>query len=269
MQFDEKSAKVPMAQKISDKWRDLPRLVKVVVGLAAPTITGIFMLGNTYLQYCLGKAPTEKATLPSNSNNGFVEYLQQQNTGTINNFVISEPRFDKPNSVVHGSNNTVININNPTIANQGPQLDSSKIELGERYAYAFNHFKGAMNELGNESRIIKPGDTLKKRYDPNQTVRITPSISNGNKGMSLEEVLLQMVFLDHGLIVERGGGWQTEVVNQRYSFYFAQGINNTPMNTDPSIFVKFPGTGKYKIIGYIDGSGIEEIEVPFTIELHE
>lgn len=166
---------------------------------------------------------------------------------------------------VQGSKNTNINID----YSNKPKLAMDKIKFSERYAYEFDNYLGSANIPGNMSRIIENNAILRKRYNPNEAVRLTPGIVNSNKGMPLNQARIQLIF-GQGVVVEEYRGWDEQEVNSRYSYKFNEPINNTSRNTDYSIFIKFPKPAKYQITASIDGEYLEGTkEVTYFIELYE
>jgi len=150
-----------------------------------------------------------------------------------------------------------------------PKLAMDKIKFSERYAYEFDNYLGSANEPRNMSRIIEQNAILRKRYNPNETVRLTPAIVNFNKGIPLKQARIQLIF-EQGIIVEDYQGWTEQEVNSRYSYKFNEPISNIPLNTSYSIFVKFPKPVKYQITALIDGEYLEGTkEVTYFIESYE
>ena len=166
---------------------------------------------------------------------------------------------------VQGSQNTNINID----YSNKPKLVMDKIRFAERYAYEFDKYLGSANEPRNMSRIIEQNAILRKRYNPNEAVRLTPAIINDNEGIPLKQARIQLIF-GQGIVVKNHQGWDEQEVNGRYSYKFNEPINNTALNTDYSIFVQFPKPGRYQIVALIDGEYLEGMKkVIYFIELYE
>lgn len=154
------------------------------------------------------------------------------------------------------------NIFNFNVFNK-PKLAMDKIKFAERYPSEFNKFPD------NTNGIIEQNATLSKHYSPNEAARLTPAIVNLNEGIPLEQARIQLIF-GEGVVVEEHQGWDVQEVNRRYSYKFNEPINNIPLNTGYSIFVKFPKPGKYQITALIDGQYLESIkEVNYFIEVYE
>ncbi len=150
-----------------------------------------------------------------------------------------------------------------------PKLVMDKIRFGERYAYEFDNYLGSANEPRNMSRIIEQNAILRKRYNPNEAVRLTPAIINDNEGIPLKQARIQLIF-GQGIVAKNHRGWDEQEVNGRYSYKFNEPINNTALNTDYSIFIQFPKPGRYQIVALIDGEYLEGMkEVIYFIELYE
>lgn len=147
-------------------------------------------------------------------------------------------------------------------------LDRNKIFLGIRYAYEFNHYRGATNTFGNEDRIVNTTIPLRQKYDAEGHVKFVFSIVNQNKGIPFEDVFLQVIWPDEIIEVKPGEGWQTQNSNKRYTYYFSQ-INNVPLNTYGPIWAKFPKPGEYTLLCSINGRSVDDaISVPVKIELY-
>lgn len=159
---------------------------------------------------------------------------------------------------IHDSKNTNIDI---TYSDR-PKLVMDKIKFAERYPSEFDKFPD------NMKGIIEDNAVLLKHYSPSEVVRLTPAIVNSNEGIPLKQARIQLIF-GQGVVVEEHRGWVEQEVNSRYSYKFNEPINNTPLNTPYSIFVKFPQPAKYQIIALIDGEYLEGVkEVKYFIELY-
>lgn len=143
-----------------------------------------------------------------------------------------------------------------------PKLAMDKIKFAERYPSEFDKFPD------NMKGIIEDNAVLLKHYSPSEVVRLTPAIVNSNEGIPLKQARIQLKF-GQGVVAEEHRGWDEQEVNSRYSYKFTEPINNTPLNTPYSIFVKFPQPAKYQIIALIDGEYLEGVkEVKYFIELY-
>jgi hypothetical protein len=151
---------------------------------------------------------------------------------------------------------------------QATRIEMDKIKLFERYAYGFDNYLDSTNEPRNMSRIIEQGAVLRRRYNPNEGVRLTLGIENGNGGIPLEQARLQVLFEDRATI-QSYGRWEEQEVNSRYSSKFHEKINNTPLNAD-SVFVRFRRPGRQHIKALIDGRYLLEAKrIDFYIDLYE
>ena len=128
-------------------------------------------------------------------------------------------------------------------------IDANKIFVGERYPYELDD---SSSYAPDASLRLTPQTVLRKKYVAGKPLRFTPAIEN-QSGSSLEHPRLQVHFLQDGLNVRHGGGWQVQYSDQRYSFAFGEPINNTPLNVDEPLWVTFPGAGKYTVEFVVDG----------------
>ncbi len=128
-------------------------------------------------------------------------------------------------------------------------IDANKIFAGERYPYELDDYSSYAPDA---SLRLTPQTVLRKKYVPGKPLRFTPVIEN-QSGFSLEHPRLQVHFLQGGLEIRHGGGWQVQYPNQRYSFAFGEPVNNTPLNVDESLWVTFPSAGKYTVEFVVDG----------------
>ncbi len=128
-------------------------------------------------------------------------------------------------------------------------IDANKIFVGERYPYELDDHSNYAPDAGLR---LTPQAVLRKKFVPGKPLRFTPAIEN-QSGSPLEHPRLQVHFLQEGLSVRHGGGWQVQYPNQRYSFAFGEPINSTPLNVDEPLWVTFPSAGRYTVEFVIDG----------------
>ena len=129
-------------------------------------------------------------------------------------------------------------------------IDASNIFVAERYPHELDDSSSYAPDAGLR---LTPQTVLHKKYVPGNPLRFTPAIEN-QSGSSLEHPSVQVRFLQEGLSVRYGGGWQVQYPNQRYSFAFGEPINNTPLNVDEPLWVTFPSPGKYTVEFVVDGN---------------
>lgn len=147
------------------------------------------------------------------------------------------------------------------------RLDEGKIALGLRYAYEFDGYLGATNVGGNEDRELDPAVPLRSRYSADKSYRFRFTVINKNVEMPFKDVLLQMIFLDHGVTITEFRGWACQRPNERYSYRFPSPINNMPQNAE-TLAVTFPHPGTYSLRYIIDGSDVESIQGLRQVELY-
>lgn len=148
-----------------------------------------------------------------------------------------------------------------------------KLVLLLRYAYNFDHYRGASSTTAAEqNRVVDPSIPLKLQFVPKKPIQFVFGIGNETPAVPIENIYFNMFFNpEDNLIVtapkEPEGQWSVSTPNHHYLVRLPD-ITNMAFNA-PSLMVTFPKKGTYEFVSDVRVKGlVDGVKTKFKVILY-
>ena len=142
------------------------------------------------------------------------------------------------------------------------RIDYDKIHLRLEYAYEWDNYnKSTLNYNNTSKRLDEP---IVIKYSEKER-RLLLAFENRNRGITLDGVLLTLIFPDEGLRIRHEEPWQVKFHNKHYFVWVGKVAPGQPINLKSNLWIKFPKPGNYEVYYSISGTNFNKIKREFAI----